>query len=74
MATEWTIAGARSNFTRLIEGANSDGQQVITRRGKEVAVVVSWAEFQRPTSRLESLAKLLRASQLAGIDLDLRRT
>lgn len=68
----WTITRARSQFSDVARRAEQS-PQMITRRGKHVAVVVSAKEWQKKTERRGTLAEFLMSSPLRDIDLDLER-
>jgi prevent-host-death family protein len=69
----WTLANAKARLSELVERASREGPQTITRNGKATAVVVSFEEWSRKTSRKGTLAEFLLASPLRGADLDLDR-
>ena len=68
----WTLAGAKARFSEVVERAQS-GPQMITRKGKPSAVVVSAEEWARKTARRGTLAEFLLASPLREAELDLER-
>jgi prevent-host-death family protein len=43
----WQLQEAKQQFSRLVERARSDGPQVVTRNGKEVAVVLGVEDYRR---------------------------
>jgi len=43
----WQIQEAKQRFSELINRAERDGPQVVTRHGAEVAVVIGAQEFHR---------------------------
>jgi prevent-host-death family protein len=43
----WTLASAKDQLSEVIRRAEKDGPQTITVRGKEAAVILSKAEFDR---------------------------
>ena len=45
--TIWQVHIAKSRFSELLQKAESEGPQVITRHGKETAVVLSAEAFRR---------------------------
>ena len=45
-ANRWPVQDARARFGELIERAQSEGPQVVTRRGEDAVVVVSAKEWQ----------------------------
>jgi prevent-host-death family protein len=65
----WSVADAKARLSELVDQAISDGPQVITRRGREVAIVVSAEEWHKKTSRVGSLAEFLAASPLRDSQL-----
>lgn len=68
----WSVAEAKARLSELLDHAVNDGPQAITRRGREVVVVVSVEEWHRKSSRSGSLAEFLAASPLrdSGLDAD----
>ena len=72
-ARAWTVASAKAKLSEVIDRAQTRGPQVITRRGRRTAVVVSVEEWERKTKRVGTLADFFAASPLRGAKLDLRR-
>lgn len=72
-ATHWTVASAKARFSELIDKANREGPQVVTRNGHPAAVLVSPEEWARKTTRKGTLAEFLMNSPLRGSDIDLTR-
>ena len=48
---KWTVAEAKAKFSEMIERAQNDGPQTITRKGRKTAVVVAAEEWERKTRR-----------------------
>ena len=69
----WSVADAKARLSELLDQAISDGPQTITRRGREVAIVVSAEEWHKKTSRVGSLAEFLAASPLRDSELGIER-
>jgi prevent-host-death family protein len=69
----WSVAEAKARLSELLDRTLNDGPQAITRRGKEIVVVVSAEEWHRKVSRSGSLAEFLAASPLSGSDLAVER-
>ena len=61
----WPVQDARARLSHLIDEALAGRPQRISRRGKEVAVVVSAAEYERLVRPRESLVEFFRNSPLA---------
>ena len=69
----WQIQEAKNKFSEVVDKACEGDPQVITRRGAEVAVVISLAEYKRMSAPKQSLVEFLLNSPLAGSELDLVR-
>jgi prevent-host-death family protein len=74
MKTEWTVAEAKAKLSEVIEHAQTQGPQTITRRGRRTAVVVDAEEWERKTRRSGTLADFFAASPLRGSRLKVRRS
>ena len=66
------LAEAKAKFSQVLEQARS-GPQTITRNGRPAAVVVSFEEWQRRSSRTGNLAQFLAVSPLRGSGLKTER-
>ncbi len=66
---KWTVAEAKAKFSEVIERAQSDGPQTITRKGRTTAVVVGAEEWERRTKRRGNLAEFFACSPLRGAGL-----
>jgi len=55
----WQIQDAKQRFSEMIRAVVSEGPQVITRHGEDVAVVVDIAEYRRLTRPVVDLASIL---------------
>ena len=71
-AHSWSVAEAKAKFSEVIEKAQSDGPQTITRNGRKAVVVVSADEWERKTKRKGSLAEFLLASPLRGSGIEIK--
>jgi prevent-host-death family protein len=69
----WSVADAKARLSELLDQAVSKGPQVITRRGREVVIVVAAEEWHRKSDRSGSLAEFLAASPLRDSGLDIER-
>jgi prevent-host-death family protein len=43
----WQVQEAKQRFSELLRAAQSDGPQIVTRHGEEIAVVIDIADFHR---------------------------
>ena len=70
----WQIQEAKAHLSELVRETEHGGPQVITWHGREVAVVLSRAEYERLTGAGQSLVEFMRRSPLFGIeDIDFGR-
>ena len=69
----WTIAEAKAKFSEVVDKAQSDGPQTITRRGRTAVVVVAAEEWDRKTKRSGNLAEFFAASPLRGSGIKITR-
>ena len=69
----WSVADAKARLSELLDRAITDGPQAITRRGREIAVVVSVEEWHKKSSRSGSLAEFLAASPLRDSQIEIER-
>jgi prevent-host-death family protein len=74
MATrQWTVAGAKAKFSEVIDRAQAEGPQTITRKGRKAAVVVGADEWERKTKRRGNLAQFFASSPLRNSGLKVKR-
>jgi prevent-host-death family protein len=60
----WSVADAKARLSELLDRAIDSGPQAITRRGREIAIVVSAEEWHKKSARSGSLAEFFAASPL----------
>ena len=72
-AAKWTVAEAKAKFSEVLDRAQSEGPQTVTRNGRTTAVIVAAEEWERKTRRQGTLAEFFAASPLGGSELKLRR-
>jgi prevent-host-death family protein len=73
MARVWQLQEARNKLSQVVEEAISHGPQVITKRGIEAVVVISYAEYRKMLSHQKPLSVFFQESPLAQETLDLSR-
>lgn len=56
---KWQVQEAKAKFSELIDTADHEGPQIITKHGKAHSVVMSIDEFNRLTPRTKDLRELL---------------
>lgn len=67
----WQVQDAKTRFSELIERADREGPQTITRHGAERAVVLSVDDYRRLTARhADFKAHLLGGPKVDNFDID----
>lgn len=74
---KWQLQEARDRLSEVVDLAIEEGPQVVTRHGKEVAVIVGREDFARRrggrTARRGTLLTFLRKLSLRDANLDFDR-
>ena len=73
MQRTWQLQEAKNRFSEVVEQAVKSGPQVITKRGAQVAILLSYAEYRKLVAPQRKLSDFFRESPLAQGTLDLRR-
>ncbi len=73
MARVWQLQEAKNKLSEVVDEALSEGPQVITRRGVETAIVLSYDDYRRLLLHQQKLSDFFRESPLADVELDLAR-
>lgn len=71
--TTWQIQEAKNKFSELIDKTLSEGPQVVTKHGTEVAVVMPIDQFRRLTAPKQRLGDFLLNSPLRNSELVIKR-
>jgi prevent-host-death family protein len=69
----WQLQDAKNKFSDVVSAALRQGPQIITRRGIQTAVVISYEEYTRLQKPDTDIVTFFANSPLAGVDLDLER-
>lgn len=73
MAQTWQLQEAKNKFSQVVNLALSEGPQHITRRGKNVVVVLSAETYDELVHPRPALVDLLLESPLAGSGIEITR-
>ncbi len=73
MIKTWQLQEAKNKFSRVVDDAVNRGPQIITKHGVEVAIVLSYAGYQKMMASTGKLSEFFRESPLVGPDLDSAR-
>lgn len=74
MNSVWMLQDAKNSFSSLVNLACESGPQIVTRHGRPVAVVISYASFRERDPERQPLGAFLRSAKLADGELDLARS
>ena len=75
--TAWKLEDAKNRFSEVVRRAGSEGPQLVTKHGREAAVVLGVEEYRRlthPTDLVEFLASSPFAAAIREGDLKLTRS
>lgn len=72
--TKWQLQEAKQQFSRLVERARTEGPQLVTRNGTNVAVVLSMDEYRRLSGHGGDFKKFLLEGPPYFDDLPLERS
>ena len=69
--TTWPVHEAKSRFSELIERAQSEGPQLIRRHGKDRAVVLSMADYEKlEAAKPDFKAYLLSGPKVEALEIE----
>jgi antitoxin Phd len=74
MQRSWQIQEAKNKLSEVVEEAIEKGPQILTRRGVEVAVVLSFPEYLELKKKQVPLSELFRRAPLGDLDLERDRS
>lgn len=74
MQRVWQIQEAKNKLSEVVEEAIESGPQILTRRGLEVAVVLSYPEYLQLKRKQAPLSEFFQRSPLADLDLERDRS
>ena len=70
----WQIQEAKNKLSEVVEEAIEKGPQILTRRGVEVAVVLSFPEYLKLQKQQTPLSQFFQQSPLSELDLERDRS
>jgi len=69
----WQVQDAKQKFSQLIHAADTEGPQIVTRHGEEVAVVLSMKAYRRLAGKRRDFVDCIMSSPPFD-DLELERS
>ena len=73
MKQKWQLQEAKNKLSEVVEEAVHHGPQIITRRGVEMAVIISYRDYTKLNKSRKKLSQFFQESPLAGSELNLDR-
>ena len=70
----WQLQEAKNRFSRLVEKAQQDGPQIVTKHGREAVVILSADEYRRLVQPKKDIVRFFQESPLVGEEIDLTRS
>ena len=71
--TTWQIQEAKNKLSELIDRAQMEGPQVITRHGVEVAVIMPYAGYKKLIAESKRMGDFFMDSPLRGSGIKVKR-
>ncbi|MBO3745465.1 type II toxin-antitoxin system Phd/YefM family antitoxin [Streptosporangiaceae bacterium NEAU-GS5] len=59
--SSWQVQEAKQRFSEVLRHAHTDGPQIVTRHGEEIAVVIDIEEYRRLRTAPQDLKEFLRS-------------
>jgi prevent-host-death family protein len=73
MRHAWQLQEAKNKFSSLVERAQHEGPQVVTKHGKEVVVILSSEDYRKLAKPKVNLFKFIQNSPLGSKNIDISR-
>lgn len=73
MTKVWQLQEAKNKFSQVINEALDKGPQIVTRRGKEIVVILSKEDYGRLKKSRSGVGEFFQNSPLVGVELDLEQ-
>ncbi len=73
MRHAWQLQEAKNKFSSLVERAQHEGPQLVTKHGKDAVIVLSAEDYRKLVKPKLSLFQFIQKSPLGGENLDIER-
>jgi len=73
-ANTWQLQDAKNKFSDLVNKAQIDGPQIVTRHGKKAVVVLAFDDYKKLSKPKTNLYKFFRKSPLAKLEFEIERS
>ena len=72
--SQWSLQDAKNRFSQVVDQALAEHRpQIITRRGKNTAVVIAYEDYLKLSQSGKSLLERLLPAEPIGIELEITR-
>ena len=69
----WQLQEAKNKFSKLVEKAQHEGPQFVTKHGKESVVVLSMDDYKKIVKPKTNLLQFIQTSPLSKTSIDIER-
>ncbi len=69
----WQLQEAKNKFSKLVEKAQNEGPQFVTKHGKKSVVILSIEDYQRIVKPKSNLVQFIQKSPLSKASIDIER-
>ena len=73
MEHTWQLQEAKNKFSKLVEKAQHEGPQIVTKHGKESVVILSMEEYNKIIKPKSNLFQFIQTSPLSKALIDIDR-
>jgi len=73
MAHIWQLQEAKNKFSELVEKAQQEGPQIVTKHGKESVVILSIEEYKKIVKPKSNLFQFIQSSPLSRALINIER-
>ena len=73
MGHTWQLQEAKNKFSKLVEKAQHEGPQFVTKHGKESVVVLSVEEYKKIVKPKSNLFQFIQTSPLSDALINIER-
>jgi prevent-host-death family protein len=74
MTRKWQLQEAKNKLSEVVDEALTNGPQIITKRGVDTVIVLSYTEYRKMLLTQQPLSAFFHNSPLAEVSLDLTRS
>ena len=69
----WQLQEAKNRFSNLVERAQHEGPQIVTKHGEKAVVILSVDDYRKMNRQKTTLLEFIQKSPLKGINIDVSR-